>query len=173
MIFISILTLIVAKALPVLSTNISNAHFTRITSIVFFFSSLLILNSLNLESIGSGLGIYSGLFHITQITQILEFFLFIIGGLILISFAASSSLSNGTLNSQNELNDSFIRPNQKEEKSVFAFGDKASDESISKNISNSIYVVGTENATDYSLIVLFSSLGSALLISSYDLISLY
>jgi len=161
MIFISILTLIVAKALPVLSTNVSHIHFTRITSIVFFFTSLLILNSLNLESIGSGLGIYSGLFHITQITQILEFFLFIIGGLILISFAASRTLTFGSAE------ETVLKKNE-----VF-FKVATAGKGQSKNTYNSIYVVGTENATDYSLIVLFSSLGSALLISSYDLISLY
>jgi len=156
MIFISILTLIVAKALPVLSTNISNAHFTRITSIVFFFSSLLILNSLNLESIGSGLGIYSGFFHITQITQILEFFLFIIGGLILISFAGV-----GDKNPENG------RSNLCSKASGSQIGHK------SYTTKESIIEVASVNATDYSLIVLFSSLGSALLISSYDLISLY
>jgi len=156
MIFISILTLIVAKALPVLSTNISNIHFTRITSIVFFFTSLLILNSINLESIGSGLGIYSGFFHITQITQILEFFLFIIGGLILISFAAPSDLDNSPVQSQEET--VALTQNSKTK------GNAAKD---------SFLVVDSENATDYSLIVLFSSLGSALLISSYDIISLY
>jgi NADH-ubiquinone oxidoreductase chain 2 len=128
MIFISILTLIVAKALPVLSTNISSVHFTRITSIVFLFTSILIINSINLESIGSGLGIYSGLFHITQTTQIIELFLFIIGGLILIGW-----------------------PQFKKESRI----------------------IGESYSTDYSLIVLFSILGSALLISSYDLISIY
>jgi NADH-ubiquinone oxidoreductase chain 2 len=128
MIFISILTLIVAKALPVLSTNISSVHFTRITSIVFLYTSILILNSLNLESIGSGLGIYSGLFHITQTTQIIELFLFTIGGLILIGW-----------------------PQIKKEGKI----------------------IGESYSTDYSLIVLFSILGSALLVSSYDLISIY
>jgi NADH-ubiquinone oxidoreductase chain 2 len=135
MIFISILTLIVAKALPVLNTNISSVHFTRITSIVFLITGYLIINSLNLESIDSGLSIYSGLFHITQITQILELFLFIIGGLILMGWPQIKT-------------------------------------KIQKN--KDLWSASTQSeATDYSLIVLFSSLGSALLISSYDLISLY
>nr|YP_010160565.1 NADH dehydrogenase subunit 2 [Gymnopilus junonius]QRH17751.1 NADH dehydrogenase subunit 2 [Gymnopilus junonius] len=134
MIFISILTLIVAKALPVLNTNISSLHFTRITSIVFLITGYLIINSLNLQSLGSGLGIYSGLFHITQITQLLEIFLFLIGGLILMGWPQIKTKINKLLPS----------------------------------------VAWQENySTDYSLIVLFSSLGSALLISSYDLISLY
>jgi NADH-ubiquinone oxidoreductase chain 2 len=163
MIFISILTLIVAKALPVLNTNISSVHFTRITSIVFLITGYLIINSLNLESIGSGLGIYSGLFHITQITQILELFLFIIGGLILMGWPQIknnipfiSSLSNSAIQGKGiKQNILSLRVTGKEN-------------------SYSLLPAATQaEATDYSLIVLFSSLGSALLISSYDLISLY
>lgn len=145
MIFISILTLIVAKALPVLNSNISSVHFTRITSIVFLITGYLIINSLNLQSIGSGLGIYSGLFHITQITQILELFLFLIGGLILMGWPQISLTKNIPLNSSLLLLQLRSRSSNK----------------------------GDSYSTDYSIIVLFSSLGSALLISSYDLISLY
>jgi NADH-ubiquinone oxidoreductase chain 2 len=155
MIFISILTLIVAKALPVLNTNISSVHFTRITSIVFLSTGYLIINSLNLQSIGSGLGIYSGLFHITQITQILELFLFIIGGLILMGWP------------QIKINIPFIS-----NLSYSAIQGKGVKQN--KGDSYSILPAATQaEATDYSLIILFSSLGSALLISSYDLISLY
>jgi NADH-ubiquinone oxidoreductase chain 2 len=144
MIFISILTLIVAKALPVLNTNISSIHFTRITSIVFLITGYLIVNSLNLQSIGSGLGLYSGLFHITQITQILELFLFIIGGLILMGWPQIKTRASYSNSIQDK-----------------------------ENSYSSWPAITQAEATDYSLIVLFSSLGSALLISSYDLISLY
>jgi NADH-ubiquinone oxidoreductase chain 2 len=86
MIFISILTLIVAKALPLLNKQISSIHFTRIASIIFIYTGAITLNCLYIQSIGSGIGIYSGLFHITQISQLIEIFLFIIGGLILIGW---------------------------------------------------------------------------------------
>ena len=132
MITISILTLIVAKALPVLNTHISNIHFTRITSIVFLFAGALSLNILNLEALGSGIGLYSGLFQVTTISQVIEIFLFIIGGGILIGW-----------------------PQIKETK------------------TKTPLMLTETHSTDYSLIVLFSSLGSSLLISSYDLISVY
>jgi len=121
MIFITILTLIVAKALPVLNTNLSTIHFTRISSLVLFFSSLLSIQIFNIQSIGNGIGLYSGLFHITQINIYFEILILIIGGLIIIG--------------------------------------------IYKNTSN--------KSIDYTIIILFSILGSILLLSSYDILSLY
>jgi NADH-ubiquinone oxidoreductase chain 2 len=132
MIFISILTLIVAKALPVLNTNISSVHFYRSTSIVFIITGFLSINSLYLETIGTGIGIYSGLFHVTQITQFIETFFFIIAGLVLIGWPQ-----------------------------------------IITKVNKVNYYLTDKYSTDYSLIILFSSLGSSLLITSYDLISLY
>ena len=132
MIFISILTLIVAKALPVLNTNISSVHFYRITSIVFIITGFITINSLYLETIGTGIGIYSGLFHVTQITQFMETFFYLIVGLVLIGWPQ-----------------------------------------IITKVNKLKYYLTDKYSTDYSLIILFSSLGSSLLIGSYDLISLY
>jgi NADH-ubiquinone oxidoreductase chain 2 len=128
MIFISILTLIVAKALPSLNNKLSSIYFTRISAIIFIYAGVLSFNSLYIQSIGSGIGIYSGLFHITQVSQLLEFFFLIIASLILIGWPLV----------------------QKQESNKFI-----------------------NYSTDYSLIVLFSTLGSSLLISSSDLVSMY
>jgi len=132
MITSAILILIVAKALPGLNTHISSIHVTRITSIVYLFAGALSLNTLNLESIGSGIGLYSGLFQVTAISQLIEIFLFMIGGGILIAWPQ-----------------------------------------IKQNFENLTLLLTDKHSTDYSLVVLFSSLGSSLLISSYDLISVY
>jgi len=69
MIFISILILVVAKALPRISNNLRSEGFTRLSAIVFIFSGVLTFNTLHIQSIGSGIGIYSGLFHITAVSQ--------------------------------------------------------------------------------------------------------
>jgi NADH-ubiquinone oxidoreductase chain 2 len=130
MIFTSILTLIVAKALPSLYNNISNTYFIRISAIVFIYAGVLSLNTLYIQSIGSGIGIYSGLFHVTNISVFIEFFLLIIASMILVAWPL---YKNNTLTSN----------------------------------------AGPKEGTDYSLIVLFSTLGSCLLISSSDLISMY
>ena len=133
MIFISILTLIVAKALPYFTNNLSSIYFTRISAIIFIYAGLLSFNTLYIQSIGSGIGIYSGLFNITQVSTIIEVFILIIASLILIAWPIP--LGQGQVSPQDK---AAVKP-----------------------------------ATDYSLIVLFSTLGSLLLISSSDLISMY
>ena len=129
MIFLSILILIVAIALPSINQNISSILYVRISSIVFIYAGALALNALYIQSIGSGIGIYSGLFQVTVISQLLDVFILFIGSLILISWPSIN---------------------------------------ISKNNNSQIPYSG-----EYSLIVLFSTLGASLLVSSADLISMY
>ena len=84
MILISLLILIVAIALPSINKNISPILYTRIAAIVFIYAGALSLNALYIQSIGSGIGIYSGLFHITVVSQLLDTFIFLIVSFILI-----------------------------------------------------------------------------------------
>jgi NADH-ubiquinone oxidoreductase chain 2 len=167
MIFISILTLIVAKALPLI--QISTIHFTRVSAIIFIFSGVLTFNTFYIQSIGSGLGIYSGLLQINIINQTMEIFIYFIGSLILIAWPLI--LNNNTnivpsfapVNNHTIINTNIVSTQTQ----VSA---KPQNNYISVNISNK---ENTQYSTDYSLIVLFSTLGSSLLISSYDLISMY
>jgi len=203
MITIAILILIVAKALPGLNTHISSIHVTRITSIVFLFAGALSLNSLNLENIGSGIGIYSGFFQVTTISQLIEIFLFIVGGGILIAWPQRAiqdqhnlsfspvalAVSIGNLTSSptfpSEGSASYFNFQKKNENkgSLFLAYQMEGERSIGERDSYSYNKNGAKasggsifsfaGGTDYSLVVLFSSLGSSLLISSYDLISVY
>jgi len=172
MIFISIITLIAAKALP-LFKKISSIHISRIASIIFIYTGAISFNCFYIQSIGSGIGIYSGLFHITPISQLMEIFLFFIGGCILIGwpqvvqsdtstnsgcvFKFNGPLSNYNYNSKSKTKSPEIKSLDKDTDTEFP-PLKSSLESYS---------------TDYSIIVLFSILGSSLLISSFDLISVY
>jgi NADH-ubiquinone oxidoreductase chain 2 len=131
MIFISILTLIVAKALPSFYRNISSTYFTRISAIIFIYAGVLSFNTFYIQSIGSGIGLYSGLFQITQVSVLIEVFFLLIGFLILIAWPLYTNNIEGKTSTLKLLN------------------------------------------KDYSLIVLFSTLGTCLLISSSDLISMY
>jgi len=117
----------VAIALPSFNKQISPILFTRISSIIFLYAGALSLNALYIQSIGSGIGIYSGLFHVTFVSQLIEVFLLITGSLILIAWPLRAST---------------VKNNNK-------------------------------TATEYSLIVLFTTLGASLLISSADLVSMY
>jgi Proton-conducting membrane transporter len=225
MITFAILILIVAKALPGLNTHISSIHVTRITSIVFLFAGALSLNSLNLESIGSGIGIYCGLFQVTSISQLIEIFLFMIGGGILIAWpqikynlylpACDASYSKAgaegalrTAQLQLSLEDGAASaapapsyagqdctaptapapsyagqdcsapaapaPSYAgQDCSAPAAPATATQVEKESKLEKFTLFLTDKHSTDYSLVVLFSSLGSSLLISSYDLISVY
>jgi len=132
MIFISILILIVVLSLPSNSRNISPLWYSRISSIIFIYAGALTINALYIQSIGSGIGIYNGLFEVSILSQIIELLILVLGSIILMSWP---------------------------------------------NLSIINYILITEKIAnypkEYSLIVLISTLGSILLISSTDLISLY
>ena len=148
MLFISILILIVAMALH--SKYINSILFIRIASIVFIYAGALSLNALYIQSIGSGIGIYSGLFQITTVSQLIDTFIFFIGALILISWPSITT---------NEFN----KPIQS-----YRFEEILNINDLNKETKNKL-----NYASEYSLIVLFSSLGASLLVSSSDLISMY
>jgi NADH-ubiquinone oxidoreductase chain 2 len=73
-----------AIALPFINNKISSNNYIRISSIILLYSGLLALNALNIPNLGSGIGIFSGLFHVTLISQLMDCFIFLIGLLILV-----------------------------------------------------------------------------------------
>lgn len=69
---------------PNVRPAISAVQLTRITSIILLFCAALSFNSLYLQvNTSEGLGLYSGLFHVTTVTQAMEVFLFVVGAFIL------------------------------------------------------------------------------------------
>ena len=144
------LILIVAIALPSVNRQISPILYIRISSIVFIYAGALSFNALYIQSIGSGIGIYSGLFQITTVSQLIDTFIFFIGALILISWPSITT---------NEFN----KPIQS-----YRFEEILNINDLNKETKNKL-----NYASEYSLIVLFSSLGASLLVSSSDLISMY
>jgi NADH-ubiquinone oxidoreductase chain 2 len=178
MIFISIITIIAAKALPVF-TKISSIHNSRIASIIFIYTGASSFNCFYIQSIGSGIGIYSGLFHITPISQLMEIFLFFIGGCILIGWpqvvqSDTSTNSGCVFKFKGPLYNYNYNSKSKTKSQVIKSLD--TDTNTDTNIDTEFSPLNTtfeSYSTDYSIIVLFSILGSSLLISSFDLISVY
>lgn len=89
MLLIGLITLLIA--IPLNSSTISPTLLTRITAIILLFSAALSFNGFiaslshgDIQAIGSGLGLYSGLFHVTTVTQFMEVFLFTVGAFILL-----------------------------------------------------------------------------------------
>jgi len=72
-------------AISSLKTKITPILFQRMSSIILIYAGALSLNALYIQSIGSGIGIYSGLFHVTFISQLLDIFIYIIGAAILVA----------------------------------------------------------------------------------------
>lgn len=114
--------------------GISPLLISRLTSISFLFSGALAYNALYIQSIGSGLSIYSGLFQVTALSQSFDLFIFVLAALILIPW------SNGI---------------------------------VKGGLAKPLIGVTGPVVSEYSLIVLFSTLGSSLLLSSGNLLSLY
>ena len=69
MIFLSIIILILITALPSFFNNLPENCYNRISAIVLLFCAILTFQYLNIESIGSGIAIYGGLFHKNIISQ--------------------------------------------------------------------------------------------------------
>src|SRR5207245_2103091 len=142
MIFISLLILIVAIATPSIRINLSPNLFIRLSAIIFIYAGSIACNTFYIHSIESGLGIYSGLFQVTAISQLID---------VLIYFTASLILTAWPI-----LNKSTLEINYN---------------SVYKTNENKVQ--NFNPCTEYSLIVMFSTLGASLLISSADLISMY
>jgi len=179
MIFISILILIVAIALPSFNKQLSSIMITRISAIIFIYSGALAFNALYIQSIGSGIGIYSGLFHVTIISQLLDAFLLILAALILTAWPLiTSSYYNKVINLTNLFTDGSSPSPSPRSAAVKEGGleKNLSTKEVSSSLSTSKkynYIGLYTPRTEYCLIVLFTGLGSSLLISSSDLLSLY
>ena len=94
MLVISLLSLLIA--IPLSSSNISAVQLTRATSITFFFAAALSFNAYYVTTIGSGVSLYSGLFHVSTVSMAIEFFIFTVGRLILLPWASSFYTANLT-----------------------------------------------------------------------------
>jgi NADH-ubiquinone oxidoreductase chain 2 len=81
MLIITIFTFILGIAL---GSQISPIQYTRLAALSLLFSAFLSFNVLYTESLGTGLGMFTGLFQVSSLSQSIETFIFIIASLILI-----------------------------------------------------------------------------------------
>lgn len=133
MLSIGLLSLLIA--VPLFSYRITPSLFNRITSITLLYSAFLSYNALHVEAISSGVGIYSGLFHVTTVSIGMETFLFSVGAILLLGWA----------------------------RVPHHFGI-----SMNNNGTTSVPTV-----SEYSLMILFTTIGASFLVSSSDLVSMY
>ena len=131
MLFIGLLSFIIA--VPLFSYLITPSIFNRITSITLLYSAFLSYNSLYLEPLSTGVGIYSGLFHVTTLSISIEMFLLTVGAILLLGWAR------------------------------IPFSSK-------KFITNTTAI---PTVSEYSMLILFTTIGASFLVSSSDLVSIY
>jgi NADH-ubiquinone oxidoreductase chain 2 len=89
-------------AIPLSSSTISAALLTRITAVALLYAAALSYSSSSVLSVptldasldtglDAGLGLYSGLIHVTTLTQTMEVFLLLTGAMILLPWSATLS----------------------------------------------------------------------------------
>lgn len=127
MLSIGLLSLLIA--VPLFSYRITPSLFNRITSVTLLYSAFLSYNALYVESIASGIGIYSGLFHVTTISLGIETFIFFVGAILLLGWAPVTQAGHGS--------------------------------------------TAIPSVNEYSLLILFTTIGASLLLSSSDIVSMY
>ena len=84
MVIISIFTYILTLSLPFIKNSINSVMFRRITAISFIYAGVLICNTFNIQKIGSGIGLYSGLFQVTFLSNSVSFFLLLVSAILII-----------------------------------------------------------------------------------------
>jgi NADH-ubiquinone oxidoreductase chain 2 len=128
---LSIVLLFLLIAVPLFSYRITPSLFNRITCVTLIYSAFLSYNGLYVETITDfgGIGIYSGLFHVTIVSLAIQSFLFIVGAILLLGWAPVNSVRYGT--------------------------------------------TAVPTVSEYSLLILFTTIGASLLMSSSDMVSMY
>jgi len=171
MITITILTLIVAISLQSVKTKMSPILFSRLTSIFFLYSAFLSFNVLSIEGLGSGIGLYSGLYLVSPLSQSIDVFIYIIGAVILMPWTPKFGKSAIASGKKLELapNNNQQQPNLKLD------SDSDTDLAVGRVQVKAVEVDPRSEPvlSEYSLLLLFTTLGGSLLISSSDLVSMY
>lgn len=85
MLVLAIFSLMTAVALP--AVKISPLLITRVTSVTLLYAAALSANALYTQALGSGVGIYSGLFQVSAVSQYFDVIIFLTGAVILMAWA--------------------------------------------------------------------------------------
>lgn len=91
MLILAIFTLILAVALPNIFKT-TPLLLTRVTSIALLYAAALSFNATYIQAIGSGVGIYGGLFQVTSVSQSIDTLIYLTGAIILLAWAPMSTL---------------------------------------------------------------------------------
>lgn len=124
--------------------RINGIIINRAAALVLLYSFILSISTLNVSIIGSGIGVYGGLYQVTVVSKIVECFIYLLGAMI---------LSNTML--------------------IMTSPSKEQGLSLKINESQGSFTNSIKLKSEYSIIALFTVVGGVLLITSNDLVSMY
>jgi NADH-ubiquinone oxidoreductase chain 2 len=145
MLILGLFILLLVSAIS--AERINGIIINRAAALVLLYSFIISIDTLNVSIIGSGIGVFGGLYQVTVVSKIVECFIYLLAGMIL------SNTMLLTRNSMSNLSDYDLNTQQQQQKKTML-----------KN-----YTLKSE----YSIIALFTVIGGVLLITSNDLISMY
>ena len=82
MVLIILIILIFFLSLNVFNLNLTSSLIRRISAISFLSAGVLIINTFYIQSIGSGTGMYSGLFEVSVLSNGISLFILIISSIL-------------------------------------------------------------------------------------------
>lgn len=169
-------------AIPLCSNTVNAFHYTRLAVMIFIMSGLLTTEIINIGI--DEISIYCSLVFQSNRTLIMELLLFIIGGLCLITFHSAPAAQRpvgrragaGTSDNNNLRNSTGTSPTAK---TTLGIGIQPLQNPYSYENGAEFIINGRRDGSpssmpkEYSLVVIFSVIGASLILSSYNLISIY
>jgi len=122
----------------------------RAAALVLIYSFILSITTLNVSIIGSGIGVYGGLYQVTVVSKVVECFIYLLGAII---------LSNTVSGSGRTVEEGY---------KVTVEG-----QPCYPILPSALGRAPNMDPAEYSVIALFTVVGGVLLISSNDLVSMY
>ena len=155
--------------LALLSSQISTINFNRVAIIVLLLSGVLAFHEMWVGQLGSGVGIFNGIFLVTAVKLGIDLFIYIVSALVLL--ISETQVLKYQLNNEEPAS---TTPPSKEEGSS-----NVEVQSIGKlplpmgGVTNPPRTLKIIAVPQHPLIVLFSVLGMSCLISSSDFITIF
>jgi len=126
--------------------------YSRTTSLALLFAMLLVYENFHILTMGNGIGLYGGMFHINAYTQVFNIFILIISAVIL---GLNSFYFRKLLDEKTFLSDKLLFSAQKNKNLIL-------------NKTGEQYKI-----LEYPLILLFIVTGATFLISTSDLVTIF
>ena len=130
--------------------------FNRVAFLILLYSGILAYDSLYIESLDTGIGVFSGLFHSTAITHSFDIFIYFVAAVIL----------QLTAFYPRRLKTSKLTCPQRGQASSLAGEASLKSKIVNKNEEQYLII-------EYPLVILFILIGATFLMASSDLVSMF